>query len=251
MRRLSLLLLAALTLTACLGDDYGASLNGSWELESGSFDGEAIPMVPDHPMTVVFDDDRLGGTAACNSYGGRWQSNDGIFQIVEMSWTEMACVPTEVMDSESTYLDALFNVERVESSNDALVMTGSRSELVFAMLDPVPTADLLGTVWVLDGLITEEAVSSVSGDRATLELFTDGSLIGSTGCRTFTGAYVVSGSEVLITNLAADGDCPAELTGQDTAVISALEDGFRIEVDGSQMTTRTSGGEGLVYRADG
>jgi len=115
---------------------------------------------------------------------------------------------------------------------------------------PITTADLQGTVWILDGLVQGEAVTSVSGDRATLEFFTDGSLIGSTGCRTITGSYVVSGAEVTFTDWAAYGECPASLATQDSRVISGLEGGFRVEIEGDTLTTWVTGTEGLIYKAD-
>ena len=42
----------------------------------------------------------------------------------------------------------------------------------------------------------------------------------------------------------------AELVEQDSRVISVLEGGFRIEIEGDRMTTWVAGDEGLIYRAD-
>ena len=132
MKKIALLLISALALTACLGDDFGASIEGDWTLETGTWDGQPIPTVESHPITVEFVGDEMSGTAACNTYGGRWQINNGFFQIVELAWTEMACMPAEVMDSETAYLTALANVENAEVIDGKLVMTGSRSELTFS-----------------------------------------------------------------------------------------------------------------------
>jgi heat shock protein HslJ len=251
MKRLALLAVVMAMTTACLGSDFASTPDGSWELESGQFEFNPIPMVASHPITIVFDGDQLNGTAACNGYGGRWQlSDDDEFEIADLAWTEMACAPPEVMDSEAAFLSALMSVDRFDISNGKLVLTGTSSKLTFKKLESVPTAELLGTVWVLDGLIEGESVSTVAGERATLELFTDGSFIGSTGCRTISGAYVISGSEVVFTTLTADGECPTELADQDSKVISALEGGFRVDINGDRMTTWNSGDEGLAYQGD-
>ena len=61
----------------------------------------------------------------------------------------------------------------------------------------------------------------------------------------------MNGAEVQFTDLAASGECGEALAAQDNHVISALEGGFRVEIDGDQLTTRVSGDEGLVYRAEG
>lgn len=124
-----MLAVAALALTACLGSDFAASIEGSWTLESGTWDGQPIPLVESHPITAEFEGDEIGGTAACNTYGGRWQTNEGFFQITELAWTEMACMPPDVMESEAAYLTALANVETAEVVDGNLVLTGSRTEM--------------------------------------------------------------------------------------------------------------------------
>ncbi len=131
MKKIALVLISALALTACLGDDFGASIEGDWTLQSGTWDGQPIPTVEGNPITVEFESDEIGGTAACNTYGGRWQVNNGTFQILELAWTEIGCSPPEVMESEAAYLRALVNVESVEVLGGELVMTGSRTEMTF------------------------------------------------------------------------------------------------------------------------
>lgn len=221
---------------------FGLDTFGSWELVSGESDGRPIPMVESHPITIEIDEDGVGGTAACNHY---FASPGGGF-----GQTEMLCFPDEVMDSESAYLVALARVTR-SGTGGQLVLTGEGVELVFRPLAPVPQEELLNTVWVLESLIHGDAVTSTVADtRATLELFTDGSFIGSTGCRTIAGSYLVSGAEVVFTTLGAEGECPPELEDQDSRVISALEGGFRVEISENRMTTWVHGDEGLMFRAE-
>ena len=225
---------------------WSEEMYGAWQLNSGVVDGMPVLLLDTHPITLTIDEDGVGGTAACNHYG---LDPTGGFSV-----TEMACFPTEVMELESTYLAALDRVEEGVVEDGLLLVargeTGSEVELQFVALDPVPTADLLGTVWVLDSLVNGETVSSVSGERATLELFSDGSFIGSTGCRTISGSYVVTGAEVQFTEFGASGDCPDDLADQDSQVISVLEGGFRVEIDGDQMLVGTQELEALIYRAD-
>jgi heat shock protein HslJ len=228
---------------------FGPDVYGSWQLTSGSVDGQPIPIVDSHPITLSIGLDAVGGTAACNSYfyAGSLPVGEGFGFGV----TEMACSPLEVMESEAAYLSALARVE-MGAAEDGLLLVGQGGEveLHFKVLEPVPTADLLKTVWALDGLIQGDTVTSVSGERATLELFSDGSFIGSTGCRDISGSYIVTGAEVQFTNWRAFGECPSELATQDSRVISALEGGFRVEIEEDQMTTWVAGDEGLIYRAD-
>lgn len=253
MRRIALLLTVGLVVTACLGTDFADSVEGAWELDAGSLDGEPIPILDSHPITMTLEGDQISGKAACNSYGGRFLLDGNEFSIQEgLAWTEMACMPQEVMESEQAFLQALTRVDTVEMGDERLTLAGPDVEMSFELLPPVPTADLTGTLWVLDGLVQNDAVTSpIQGERATLELSEDGTFTGSTGCRAISGTYQITGAEVLFTEFAAEGDCSSQLQEQDSRVISALEGGFRVEIEGSRMTTSSAGDEGLVYRAEG
>lgn len=234
---------------ACLGSDFADSVQGSWQLTAGTVGDEEIPILETHPITIDFEGDEVSGTASCNHYGGTFELSGSKIAFGDLAMTEMACFPQETMDAEALYARALGMVTTV-SVDDGLVLSGPGVELEFSSLPPVPEADLTNTVWVLDGLIQGDAVSSVSGDRATLELFTDGSVLGGTGCRLLTGHYVVKGAEVLLTDLTAQGDCDPDLTDQDSLVVTVLGDGFRAEIDGDRLTLTSVGGDGLTYVAE-
>ncbi len=247
-----MLFVFALLAAACgTSSGGGISFEGPWQLESGTLDGRPILIFATHPITMTIEAGQISGTAACNGYGGKLRISGTSFAVEDLFATEMACFPPETMESESAFLEALLDADTIEDSEGRLVLRGDRTELVFAALAPVPEAELTNTVWVLESLVQGEAVSSVAGERATLELFTDGSFIGSTGCRTLAGSYVISGAEVQFTRFSASGECPPELAEQDSRVISVLEGGFRVAIEGNVLTASSSGGKGLVYRAEG
>lgn len=248
MGRLVLLATLALVAAACAADSSITDQNGSWQLHSGTIDGRAVPIVNSHPITLNIDGKVIGGTASCNGYGGEVQ-RDGGFRVTSLNYTQMACFPEATMLAESTYLEALGRVDTANVIARTLVLTGSGVSLEFAPLDPVPTADLVGTTWLLDGLLAGDTVTSVGGDRATLQLLDDGTFTGSTGCRSVAGSYVVSGAEVIFTSWGAEGECPQSLQAQDSHVVSVFEGGFRVEIEGGRLTILVRGNEGLTYRA--
>jgi heat shock protein HslJ len=250
--RLAVGLLLALALVSGCGEpSEPAAIAGAWQLTSGTLDGEPIPIVDGFPITLTIETTTVSGTAACNGYGGSYAVVDGALVISELAATAMACSPEETMSSESAYLEALTRATSMTVIDDQLTLAGEGVELEFIALPPVPTADLTNTVWVLESLIEGDSASSVGGERATLELFTDGSMLGSTGCRNLNGRYVVSGAEVHINELAANGECPQELEAQDGLVVTVLGDGFRALVERDTLTLTSVGNQGLVYRADG
>jgi heat shock protein HslJ len=250
MRRFALLIAIALTSAACLEPGSTDSVEGPWQLTRGTVDGEEIPILESHPITIVFEGNQVSGTASCNGYGGTYDRSGSTITFDDLAMTEMACSPPETMTAEAMYAEALTRVDTV-TVDQGLTLSGDGVELVFEALEPVPDAALTNTVWVLDGLISGDAVSSVMGARATLEFFTDGSMLGSTGCRQFSGQYTISGADVVTTELAADGqECEPDLAEQDNHVLTVLGDGFRVEVDGDNMTLWSVGDEGLMYLAE-
>jgi heat shock protein HslJ len=251
-RRLAAVTLVVILVAACAAPDGaggGDPTAGPWELEAGTIDGSELILVAGHPITLNITENSANGTAACNGYGAGVAMDESEITFSEIFSTAMACSPEEVMESETRYLDALPRLDSFAGTQDRLTLTGDDVELSFIALPPVPIADLTGTVWVLEGLIDGDTVSSAAGDRATLELYTDGSMLGSTGCRSLHGTYAIIGAEVTMPEMAAEGECTADLSEQDSRVVTVLGDGFRVAVEDQTLTLTAAGEQGLVYRA--
>lgn len=230
------------------GDDLDPE--GSWQLASGATDAGPVPIVDDHPITLTVEGSTIGGTAACNGYGGKIQPTGGGIRITDLAWTAMACVPDEVMAAEAAYTQALAAVTAIRADGEQMVLEGPGIELRFDALPEPPTADLVDTTWILDTLFVGDVATAPMGEPATLELRTDGTFSGSTGCRPFDGQWTEAGEQLMATTFAmGDVACPAELTGQDSHVVSVIGDGFVPSIEGELLTLLDAGGVGLVYRA--
>lgn len=168
----------------------GVDLNGEWIMTAGSVDGAELVPVPGYEVTVDFDGAKIGGTAACNGYGGSFTVGDDLsFAVTDLASTEMACIDDGVMELEAAFLQALARSDRIAAVDGSLVLNGDGVELVVNPIAPVEAADLVGTEWVLDSMIYGDAVSStVAGaPAATLLLNDDGSFRAVTGCRVLEG----------------------------------------------------------------
>jgi heat shock protein HslJ len=241
----------AIALVACgrspTTDD--GPIEGTWELRSGRSSGETIPILDDWPVTLSIEGSRLGGTSACNSYGGRIVAVGGGIDIVDFAMTAVGC-DDRVMVVEAGFTSALQRVTRIARDGPTLVLDGPDVELRFGELAPPPTAELVGTTWVLETVVVSHVASPALGDRATLEIRADGSLAGETGCRSFAGTWIEQGNRILAPTLAADERvCPRGLADQDSLVFSVVGDGFVPEITEGQLTLADVGGTGLVYRA--
>lgn len=249
------LLLLCLMLAACgtpaASPSSGGSVDpqGSWQLASGGTDAGPVPIVDDHPITLTVEGSTIGGSAACNGYGGKLEPTAGGIRIIDLAWTAMACMPDEVMAAEAAYTRALAAVTAIRLDGQQLVLEGVGIELRFDPLPDPPTAALVDTTWTLDTLFVDDVTTAPMGEPATLELRSDGSFTGSTGCRPFDGQWVEAGEQLMATTFAmGDVACPAELAGQDSHVVSVIGDGFVPSIEGERLTLLDPGGVGLVYR---
>ena len=227
-----------------------ADPTGAWQLASATVDGRALDLLDDHPITAVIDASTIGGRSACNEYGGRIETaGDGI-SIGQLGGTDMACGPDEVMSLEAVYLAALGRVRAIEVIDGQLALRGAALDLRFDPLPEPPVAELVDTTWVLETMFVGDVASPPGGDPATLELRSDGTFSGSTGCRTFTGRWVEAGAQIQAPELQmGEMECPADLSEQDSHVVSVIGDGFMPSIEGDLLTLLDPGGVGLVYRA--
>ena len=223
--------------------------DGAWVLTSATYDGRQLALLDTHPVTLVLDGDDVFGVSACNQYGGTVTDvADGV-SFGQFSMTDMACMPRAAMDLEHDFMTALTEITEADRDGDSLVLSGSGTTLTFSFEPPPPTADLVGTTWVLESLVTGDAASSVAGE-ATLLLRADGSVSGSTGCRTFEGTWTERGAQLDFNEFRmGDETCGPALTPQDSHVVVVLGDGFSAAVDGPTLTASDPDGNGLVYRA--
>jgi heat shock protein HslJ len=248
------------------GDGSSTDPAGSWVLVDAD-PAIDVPAGARVTLTVSADDGawQVGGTSACNDYGGTVTVDGDRWRADGFGGTDMACDEPR-MAAERAYLDALQRIDTwSRPADDELVLTGAAVELLFAALAPVPLAELTGTTWVLELLLAGTGADAPStspaadAEVATLQLGVDGTMEATTGCRSFAGEWIETGDEILLTtfgqrddspNVAADGTttCAPAVVAQEDHVLSVLGDGFRAELDGQRLTLLSRDGLGLVYR---
>jgi heat shock protein HslJ len=248
----------ALVLAACAGSAATPSTDaggdgdpqGDWQLVEGTVNGQAVPILEDHRITLTIEGSRISGTAACNGYGGTLRVEGGRLRIEDLAQTAMACVDEAAMTAEAIYMSGLAATESITLDGDELFVGGPGLELRFVELAPPPTAQLVDTMWILETLVMGDVASSVPGEPPTLELRSDGTIRAGTGCRELRGTWVEQGDEIVTPRLeSTDQGCAPELQGLESHVLTVIGDGFRATVDGGQLRLTDAGGAGLVYRA--
>lgn len=244
---------AALLLTSCGDTTPGsgvdpATLDGDWQLTSGSVDGADLDLAAGD-VTLTVDGEQWGGTSACNQYFATATLEGDQVTLGGVGGTEMACDEPR-MALEAAYLAALQRVTTATTDGDTLTLSsGDGVVLEFGPVAPTPAADLVGTTWTLTTLLDGETASSTVGEPATLTLADDGTVTGSTGCRTFRGGWEQDGDVITIGPLATPKiACSPETQPQDTHVLAVLDGEVGVSLDGQSLTLERDG-LGLGYTA--
>jgi heat shock protein HslJ len=209
----------------------------TWILDGPSIDALVDDAPSDTRVTVRFDDGQVGGTAACNQYGGTYElGDDGAISISVGSMTEMAC-EEPLMALESAFVGALGRVTSAGVAGDDLALEGDAlTTLAFSAEQPLP---LEGTAWRLDGIGSGgDTVSSVlAGTEATATFDGSGHVGGSGGCNEYGGSYTTDGAAITVSK--ADSTmigCAPDVSDQEAAFFDALRRAASFQIQGSALT---------------
>ena len=223
-------------------------LTGTWKLEAGDLDEQAIPIVDGVRTTLQFSEEDMSGRAACNSYGTSYHIAGDRLQVSdEISMTAAGCHGEELA-LETAYLRALPLVGRAQLDGDRLVLDGPGVELQFVLLPPADPGEFVGIEWVLDELVADGVTTAPDGEPATLLYRNDGSYEATTGCRRLVGRWVVGGDSIGSSAMDLFGECPPGLSVQDSHVVGVLGN-FIPDVSDGAFRLRGEGDLELVYRA--
>ena len=217
------------------------------------------PLVENTFITLSVKADRFGGSAGCNSYGGRSEGGSpiaragGAFSTPPIARTVMGCTPAAIIDQERAYLKALRKAKKFRVIGDRLEIldTAGDATLVFIKQVALPgnPIELAGTQW---RLVSED--DPAGAPMATLAFLDDYRVAGTTACRDYLATYWVSEGRIDFPTLSMIGaypSCSDELLGLEggfTGSLTGTQDYSVVEDAGlSRLTIRTSGGRTLTF----
>lgn len=211
-----------------LAQDGNALWGTDWQLVSIA----GVELSPNSTITLIFADDenRIGGSAGCNSYFGDYSLTDDALQFSMVGSTLMACLDEGVMESESAYLAALYTATHYQRRAGQLIITyGSDQQLVFKRLVTLPN-----TLWQLASMAGE----AVLGDEAlTLGFDVEGNFGGYGGCNTYGGVYRVDDERISFGDVFSTrrGCLEDALNQQEQALFTALQHATTHELTNDQL----------------
>jgi heat shock protein HslJ len=242
------LALCAVLLSAC-GEEASSAVDpfgdGTWLLVAGDVDGAPLILYDTHPVTLRADGDTVGGTSACNQYGGILRLDGAGVSIDEISMTEMACLDDGVMELEAVYLGALGRVDDAALEGEQLILAADGVRLRFDPVEPESDAALMGPTWELDTVVDGETASTPAAG-AWIRFESDGTVTGHNGCNGFGGAYdPMDGFSDLVQTLIG---CIDPIAHQESLFMGVLGSQPTLSIEGSRLTITAADGRALVFR---
>lgn len=230
--------------TACTAG-APASLDGHTYLSTAITGAD---LVPGSRIRLSFQDGNLGVSAGCNSMGGEYRLDGDRLATAQMWMTEMAC--EEPLMAQDTWVAAFFSGASVSLDADTLVLTNGAVSITFLDAEvATPDLPIEGTRWVLDGIVSGDAVSSIpTGVTAAIRI-TSGTIDVESGCNIGGGSVEVTDDTITIGPIAlTKRGCEADPAAVEQAVIAVLSGPVRYTVD-ADVLTLDAGASGLIFRA--
>jgi heat shock protein HslJ len=260
MKRLTLLLglaIATTMLAACsTGATASASSSATPALGSLAVDGKTYLstevkgalLVPGTRIRLAFKDGNLNANGGCNTMGGAYTITDGRLSAAQMFMTEMGC--DEPRMQQDDWVARLLSGAAITLAGDTLTLHEGAVQLT--LVDQAvanPDRPVEGTHWVLDGIASGDAVSSVPAGVTASLLIANGRANVETGCNAGAGTVKVTAHELTFEPIALTKKaCEPGSMAVERALVAVLAGtvGYTIDAD---VLAINAGKAGLTFRA--
>jgi heat shock protein HslJ len=153
-------LLALGTLSGCVPSGPSQSdprLEGTWFLASGSDSGHDLAVGAQVISLTISDSAHTGGDEPCSTYSATVTGGIGVIYVrpQRTSGTRDSCETTALNQLQQLYFTALSASQFATIDQSALVLTSSKSNLVFLRAAPEAVANMHNTNWLLYSIATE------------------------------------------------------------------------------------------------
>jgi heat shock protein HslJ len=220
---------------------------------SVSENGQPRPLEAGTRIQLAFEEVRLSANAGCNTMNGGYTITAGQLLVGDLATTMMACA--QPLMNQDQWLAAFLNKRpliRLTGSDLTLEADGTIISFVDREVAE-PDAELVGTLWTLESVTANDAVSVYNVTPAPrLVLAPGGNVTLTTGCNDGFGTYTATDTTITFSALGTTRKaCEPHLMTLESQILTVLGAGeVQYHVDGSSLTL-TAGDNGLTYRAIG
>ena len=199
-------------------------------------------------VRLSFQGGTIGASGGCNSMSGGYVIDGDRLVVGQLATTEMACEPA-LMDQDRWLADLLGGAT-IALVGDTLTL--AKDGVLLTLVDREvadPDRPLIGTRWVVDGLVSREAVSSVPAGVVAALTFAAERVDVEAGCNRGGGAVTVTDSTltfgpIALTKMA----CPGGAMEVERAVSAVLTGEVRYATEAGTLRL-DAGAAGLTLRA--
>jgi len=216
-------------------DFVSTSVDGR-DFVSTSVDGHEL--VEGSDIRISFADGTLTANAGCNTLGGDYTLDDDTLQVGPMFGTEMGCEPA-LADQDAWLTEFLTSAPSVLLEDDKLTLADDDGTTI-NMLDresAEPDLPIEGTLWIVDGIVTNDAVSSVPAGATASITIEDSNAAVETGCNA--GSTSVEVNETTLTF------SPMTVTLM-ASVLAVLDGEVTYEIDADRLSIRRTTPTGVI-----
>jgi heat shock protein HslJ len=250
---LAFLLTSALLIGACAGGSStppdgtgGPGLDGRTFLSTGI---EGRILVAGSRIRIAFRDGQISASGGCNSMSGQYRVDGDRLVAGNLATTEMGC--DEPLMAQDTWLAELLGEATIAIDGDTLVLARGNVRLTMEDREIAdPDRPLLGTRWVLDGIRSGDAVSSMPVGVTAALTFSDGRVDVEAGCNRGGGTVEVGDTTISFGSIALTKvACAPDAMAVEGAVAAVLSGEVAYTIEAGSLTL-DAGGVGLMLRAE-
>lgn len=244
----------AFAVTACAGGAASSppgSAAPAAGLDGRTFLSRAVSgraLVAGSTIRLSFKAGSISASAGCNSMSGTYSVDGNVLRVGMMATTEMAC--QEPLMAQDRWLADLLDGATIALDGNTLTL--AKGGVTVTLVDRVvadPDRPLLGTRWIVDGLISGEAVSSVPVGVIAALTFDAGQVAVETGCNSGGGSVTITDRTIAFGSITlTKKGCPRPGTAVELAVTAVLQGQVGYTIEAGRLTL-TAGERGLLLRA--
>jgi heat shock protein HslJ len=215
--------------------------------------GAPRPLEDGTRIQLAFEAVRLSANAGCNTMSGGYTITAGQLLVGDLATTMMACA--QPLMNQDQWLAAFLNKRPlIRVSGNDLTLEADGTIISFVDREVAePDAELVGTLWTLESVTANQAVTVYNVTPAPrLVLAPGGNVTFTTGCNDGFGTYTSTDTSITFSALGTTKKaCEPTAMTLESQVLSVLGAGtVAYEIDGSSLTLKV-GDNGLTYRAIG
>jgi heat shock protein HslJ len=214
-------------------------------------DVEGHDLVAGSKLTLVFPNPaQLSAQAGCNTMSGPFDIDGNVLAVGELQSTLMGC--SAELQAQEDWLSGFLRSQPTASLHgDTLTLTGTDATVTLVDRKVAePDQPIEGPRWVVDSVITSNAVSSVPPNATAFLEFDGGKVTGSTGCNRLNGPAKVGQDTITFGPIATTKMLCPDAQALENHVLAVLSGDVEYMIDAGELTLTASTGQGLMLRAE-